>query len=60
MKLFVEGNETMADTISVKKIQNCLSFFEELKGEKATNLNEHQLKAIRTYGLKMHESFIRV
>lgn len=60
MKLFVEGNETMADTISVKKIQNCLSFFEELKGEKKSNLSEHQLNAIRIYGTKMHQSFSRV
>lgn len=60
LKLFIDGNTGEIGTLSLKKIQNCLNFFEELKGEKATNLNEHQLKAIRTYGLKMHKSFIRV
>jgi len=60
MKLFIDGNNDKAESLSMTKIQNCLNFFEELKGEKATNLNEHQLKAIRTYGLKMHKAFIRV
>ena len=60
MKLFIDGNMDKTEALSMTKIQNCLNFFEELKGEKATNLNEQQLKAISTYGLKMHESFIRV
>ncbi len=60
MKLFIDGNNDKAESLSMTKIQNCLNFFEELKGEKATNLNDHQLNAIRTYGLKMHESFIRL
>lgn len=58
--LFLEDNILNLKALNVTKIQNCLSFFEALKGEKKSNLNEHQLYAISVYGKKMHESFIRV
>lgn len=58
--LFLEDNILNLKALNVTKIQNCLSFFEALKGEKKSNLNEHQLNAISVYGKKMHESFIRV
>lgn len=60
MKLFIEGNEKVTEKISLKKIQNCLSFFEELKGERTSNLSDHQLHAINVYGKNLHESSTRV
>lgn len=60
LKLFIEGNTCKKDAVHLTKIQNCLNFFEELKGEKTSNLNEQQINAINTYGIKMHSSFIRL
>lgn len=60
MNLFLDKNTSKLEALNVKKVQNCLSFFEELKGEKKSNLNEHHLNTISLHEKKMHESFIRL
>jgi hypothetical protein len=60
LSLFLQDNISKLEALNVKKVQNCLSFFEELKGEKKSNLNELHLNTIRIHEKQMHESFIRL
>lgn len=59
MNLFLDNDTSKLEALNVKKVQNCLGFFEELKGEKKSNLHEHHLNTISLLEKKMHESFIR-
>ena len=60
LKRFLDTNPSNNEELNLKKVHNCLSFFEELKGEKKANLSEHQLNVINIYHKKMQESFIRL